>query len=576
MQTLRQQSRDYSGYAMIMTMVLSGVSLLLLSAALNWTSTSARLVQRNNEFHGNASAAEAAIDKVVAKISNDYQASDEATVYSRLTDYQKLVPTQSENPLWSGYEFSNGSQQVGKTYVDRLTAPAWGVLPSGYSSLQGTLATYRIISNARNLDPSGQKSVSAVRRDIGLASIPLFEFGIFYAVDMEFNPIDTWTVTGPVHCNGTIYVEPAKTLTFNGKVTATQKVVHDRSPKDPVDRTAATIVYNAGRVEQVKSLNLPLDGVLSPEYLREIIEVPPPSESATSALGKQRFFNKADMIIYVTDTAVTATSGSYNAFATSVPSATLTSILTTNLVMFDKRESIDMRLTELDISLLNTKLASLTTLLGRQPKTIYIQDKRTPSPVAMSAVRLVNGLQLPAGGLTIATPNPLYVKGSYNAPTMVVKVNGKSTTVADPSKRYGACLVSDALTFLSNSWKDNQSANSLSSRTVSAAATLNAAVITGIVPSDGVYYSGGVEGTIRFLEYWGTRTMTWSGSVVVLYYSKEATAPWGASSDVYELPTRSWSWDSTFADPTKLPPGAPEIRTVIRSQWANVAPGTIK
>lgn len=570
---IRLQPNDTeSGYAMALSMVLSGVSLLLLSAALSWTSGNARITQRNNEFYRNSSAAEAAADKVVAAISRDYQTEDEPTVYSRLTEYRKMVPKESESALWSNYEFTDSEQQSGAVYVDRVVAPTWGTLPAAYSSLQGTQSIYRVISNARLLDTENPNSISAVRRDIGLVSIPIFMFGIFYSMDMEFNPIDTWTVTGPVHCNGTIYVEPAKTLTFSNKVTSTKKIIHDRSPKDPIDRKASTIKYNGRRSEDVKSLNLPIDQENTPEILREIIEIPPVGEAADSALGRQRYYNQADMVILVNDSSVTATSGSYNGFSTVVPWSTVSSFLVTNVVFFDKREGVDIKTTQLDIAQLNTKIASLTTALGRQPRIFYIKDQRTQSPFTMPGIRLINGIQLPTGGLTVATPNPLYVRGNFNAPTMIIKSGGKNVTVPDPSKRFGASLVCDAFTFLSNSWNDSKSGNPLSKRTVSAVATLNAAVITGVVPSDGVYYSGGVEGTVRFLEYWGTRTMTWSGSIVVLYTSRFATAPWGASSDVYELPTRSWSWDATFVDPAKLPPGTPNLRTVVRGEWSVVEP----
>ncbi len=70
--------------------------------------------------------------------------------------------------------------------------------------------------------------------------------------------------------------------------------------------------------------------------------------------------------------------------------------------------------------------------------------------------------------------------------------------------------------------------------------------------------------------------MAFSGSLVVLYPSQIATAPCGATSDVFETPTRTWSWDTTFLDPAKLPPSTPELSTVIRSQWASLAPNTLQ
>ena len=565
------ERRDSEGYAIIMSMVLSGVSLLLLSAALSWTSTSAVQTQRNNEFFNSGSAAEAATDKVLSAISQSYQTHDESEVYTQLSSFQNMVPTRSEDPNWANYEFSDAQGRVGSTYVSRITPWAWGELPAGYSSMKGYRATYRIVSNAKLLKSANQKSVSALKREVGLVSIPVFEFGIFFAIDLEFNPADTWNVSGPVHANSMIYVEPNRTLTFSNKVTSTQKIVHDRSPGDPINRSAKPIYYLNGRVEGVKSLNLPLGVPNSPENLRQIVELPPMGESPTSPMGRQRYYNKADLNILVSDTSVVAKSGAYNNFAITIPWSTISTFLRTNIVFFDKRESVDIQATEIDIVAFNARITTLTSLLGRQPKTLYINDSRTQSSLTKPGVRLVNGNLLPAGGLSVATPNPLYVKGDYNHPTMVVK----GQTVPDPSKRVGASLISDAFTYLSNDWIDADSTKSLTTRDVKKTATLNAGIITGLVPSGGGYYSGGVEGTIRFLEYWGSRTMAFSGSLVVLYPSKIATSPWGATSDVYELPTRSWRWDTTFLEPSKLPPATPELRAVVRSQWSTLAPNTL-
>ena len=52
---------------------------------------------------------------------------------------------------------------------------------------------------------------------------------------------------------------------------------------------------------------------------RKIIEIPPSTESRTSALGKQRLYNKADLIIKITRTGARRHSGAYNSFGTTIP-----------------------------------------------------------------------------------------------------------------------------------------------------------------------------------------------------------------------------------------------------------------
>src|SRR5690606_2141787 len=99
-------------------------------------------------------------------------------------------------------------------------------------------------------------------------------------------------------------------------------------------------------------------------------------------------------------------------------------------------------------------------------------------------------------------------------------------------------LVGDSITILSTAWNDSNANKAMSHRTASAT-TVNAAFLAGIVPSDGTYYSGGVENFPRFLENWSGRVFTYNGSMVVMYYSAIATAPWGGS-DVYNAPNRNW------------------------------------
>ena len=52
------------GYALMIVLFFSGVSLMALSGAIQWTSNSARLNQRNSNYFNAAGAAEAATEKI--------------------------------------------------------------------------------------------------------------------------------------------------------------------------------------------------------------------------------------------------------------------------------------------------------------------------------------------------------------------------------------------------------------------------------------------------------------------------------------------------------------------------------
>ena len=93
------------------------------------------------------------------------------------------------------------------------------------------------------------------------------------------------------------------------------------------------------------------------------------------------------------------------------------------------------------------------------------------------------------------------------------------------------------------------------------------------MPSNGTYYSGGVENFPRFLEDWSGDTFTYNGSMVVMFYSQTSIGPWlgtGSTFGIYNAPTRNWTFDLNFLNPAKLPPGTPELRKLVRGNWSLV------
>jgi hypothetical protein len=321
-------------------------------------------------------------------------------------------------------------------------------------------------------------------------------------------------------------------------------------------------------------MNLYLGTNTGPNLLHEILDVPPVGESITSPMGRERYYNKAELIILISPATQVAKSGAYNNFATTVPWASVQKTVgaggkTTGFVdlspqFLDKREGTVMQVTEVDVQGFTNTSAYLTSVLGRPVRTLYVADLRTGS-VNLPAVRLVNGQNLPAAGLTVATPNPLYVRGHYNAPSSALGTT--NTTLTAP-----ASLVCDALTVLSTGWSDDHSYYPLAYRRA-ANTTINAAVITGITPTGGGYYSGGAENILRMLENWRGRTLTFNGSLVVLYASETALSPWGAGWDVYDSGTRKYNFDQNFLNAAKLPSGTPNLRAAFRSVGTPIAAG---
>ena len=214
-------------------------------------------------------------------------------------------------------------------------------------------------------------------------------------------------------------------------------------------------------------------------------------------------------------------------------------------------------------------------------------------------VRLINGSVLPGEynrlsptqtkGFTFASENGVYVKGNYNATGITLT----GTTAPAPADNYipqggtlttpgsttnatlhiPAAVVSDAATILSNAWNDSQSfatpfaqESRLASATQIRFALLTGDVITGknsttpLRPSPtGGLGSGGVHNFKRFLERWTGVRLNYVGSLVNLFNSRNNNGFFKCCEAAYNPPIRDWTFDTTFVDPNRLPPGTPYI-----------------
>ncbi len=262
----------------------------------------------------------------------------------------------------------------------------------------------------------------------------------------------------------------------------------------------------------------------------------------------------------------------FTAITATLPFLSLTNGNTTNapLAFYDAREVKNVRVTQVDMGRLTRWLATNSLVLakfpygsGICPSILYVADNRTnantEAGAELTVVRLMNGPVIPTNatpsgqpaGFTIATANPLYVWRNYNTTT-----------------RLPASLVSDALTVLSPNWLDSRSTSNLALR-LATDTTINAAIMTGLVPSTGSdtnSFSGGLHNFIRLLEDWskGTpqKTLFLFTSLVNLYPSKSATGPFKNPGQYYFAPFRNYLFETNFVAASQLPPGTPLVTSL--------------
>jgi hypothetical protein len=193
---------------------------------------------------------------------------------------------------------------------------------------------------------------------------------------------------------------------------------------------------------------------------------------------------------------------------------------------------------------------------------------------ARRAIKLVNGGlgNLPtrpdgSGGFTVASENPVYVVGNYNA---------SSSGFGTNDGHADAAVIADAVTLLSSNWDDWQSfrhPSYVGSSTTRRAAEswYRVAVAAGKHKSfdqpswgnDEYGLDGGTHNFLRYLENWSGTTLHYQGSLVSLFYAEYAVGIYKCCDTVYKPPTRDYSFDSEFLDPSNLPPGTPMFKDVV-------------
>src|SRR2546421_2839951 len=425
--TLTRNRKPEEGSSLFLVMILIVIAFMMLASALSWSSNNALTIARNGQYWRTVGAAEAATEKVLSHFAWDFQGvNGENTVYGALNagTYRNLVPSAGENSYWNSYIFSDGLGNSNQTDVTLVPGSRtnWTALNSQYAGLFGVTDSYQVKSYSR--ETQGRFNVSAgVQQNVQLATIPLFQFAIFYNVDLEIEPGPNMTVTGRVHGNHNIYQNPAASLTYESHVTAAGNIISGPIPGDPGHSgpSGGSVTYKGEHDSKVGQLTLPISSGSDSDTVYEILKPPPAGGDSDATLAKERYYNKVDIIIRVSDPpagsppgtppVVTGTSGAYNLLATSVNVGSFVGVSTNRF--YNGRELKGVNAIDIDVG--NFKswadnsaggASSLWTLYGREPNSIYVVDNRSSVPAGTEpGVRLVNGSQLPAGGLTVATPN---------------------------------------------------------------------------------------------------------------------------------------------------------------------------
>ena len=461
-------------------------------------------------------------------------------------------------------------------------------------------------------------------------SWPVFQFAVFYNLNLEIDPGNIFLINGPVFCNqgiwaGSPYVSFVSTVAAAGNIyyLATNGISTDPWCSGMTFSGTPDANFLYPPVSQQGQLTLPIGTNNNPGGMEGIINLPVGTNGAPNAYayttnGQIFLFNEVDLIIsnapfglassrgtnitilfqdnlqtnaltpITKDFYVLKTGGYTNVLLNTngIDSATNVAYqcysFVTNVSFYDYRESATNQAVQIDVGKLNTWLTNSSATGGNQYNlqnytdkghgigSIFIYNNVPMTGSQLPSVRLINGAQLPyttdpggsrrtTSGLTVVTPQPLYVMGNYNVQTNGGTA-GASAGTTNTANTYPAALMGDAITILSSKWQDtNQPYTPLSQRAIPSATTINAATLEGIVQSTNSNYSGGLENFLRLEENWSGVVLTYNGSVVGMFPSQYATNFWPGTGIVYNPPTRNWAFDLNFTNPNKLPPLTPMV-----------------
>jgi len=629
------EPRDHRGYLLIITMVFLAITTLTLASIMWWTASSGQVTRQNELFTSAEAAAEAANETVVGTLDRDWaygQTLQAASVYANLA-----LPVQTSWPMQ--FQYSDGSGNNNKIGVIIGSQTFTNALGSQFANLSGYIYPCTITSKAT---ATGQLySVSAtVNQVVNATIIPLFQFAVFYNMNLEIDPGAAMVLNGPVFSNQGLWAGTAN-ITFNSTVAAAgwiYDVATDSTNDDPwamgkTDSGTPNGNFLVRPIANEDSLTLPIGTNNNPAAVEAIINLPTGTNGAPNAYayttnGQMYLFNESDLIVsnsanglasakgtnitiwfqdnqqanaltpLTNDFYALKTGGSTNVLLNTkgIDSATNVAYqsysFVTNVQYYDYRETDTVQAVQIDVGKLNTWLTNTAATGGNNWNSKNYQDKghgissvyiynnvslASGSPGTLPAVRLVNGAQLPSttdpggsgrttSGLTVATPQPLYVEDNYNVQTASSSA-GASAGTTNTASTYPAALLGDAITILSGSWKDTYNSSTNISGRIPSATTVNAATLEGIVQSTNSNYSGGVENFLRLEENWSGVTLTYNGSIVVMFPSQYATHFWPGTGSIYNPPNRNWAFDLNFTNPGKLPPLTPKVYKLIRSSW---------
>jgi hypothetical protein len=283
---------------------------------MSWVSNNSTVNARYNQYIMSEAAAEAAVEKVLSQMNFDYvqQSLSNSETHYAIEFLPTLTNEQASWPIKYVYSDTNGVANQISVHLGKWTT---NTVPLGsqYTNLYGLEQDITITATAT---PVGQSfNVPAtIQEVIKLAAIPLFQFAIFYNLDLEIDPGAAMNIKGSVWSNGGIW-SGTPNVTYSSTVGAVGNVYfHDNIRANPgVDPFCTTKVDSGGVDSGTPTANfantptsgsdritMPIGTNNDPATVAGLVNLPPDpytlnTSGAITTNGQLYFANSADLYL---------------------------------------------------------------------------------------------------------------------------------------------------------------------------------------------------------------------------------------------------------------------------------------
>ncbi|MDZ4742259.1 MAG: hypothetical protein SGI98_02425 [Verrucomicrobiota bacterium] len=611
---MRTSQRIDQGGVLLMVVILITIMSTILAVSLVSTNHYRSMSQRNQESIKIYYVAQSALEKNYSDlktiIASKQEIEKEVTVNVLTTEINtKTLPTFVLN-LGKNYQFSVNAVVPTDADGNPVNTPV-DSNPDPY------VRDYYFLSAAYTANENFLSKMQVqLEQPLKYSIRPIFYFGALYESDMEIHPSGGMNVSGRIHSNGSIYygTTDGSPITFDGYVSAVNGIHNDYNPRMGTNNHPSTstnvftqkpYLTSGEKISGSEHIDAS-DRNPNNDSARELIEMPvniQNNEVFTDELADERFYHKAGLKVIVNQTDNTVqyytkdgteilpTDGAIYQYMTNTfkidgaftderinaPVSMVKADLSTltdsrGVALIPKSLSDQTRFTSTAqtkaLGINNKSYTSNTKLVGKElwNGIIYVGYKGS-SDLKPGGVILMNGQTLPEGGLSVVSPNNLYVVGDYNSggsgsniPSNLKDLSADSTvtTVASGYTKKPAALIADSVTVLSGNWTTlNKTQKDMSLRKA-VPTTVNAALLTGYsTPVAGKVE--GFESAVKYLENWTGISLSIKGAFSSVFESVEGkTSPDFTPAG---QPRRQWVYDQDFQN-GQLPPGTPYIKTL--------------